>query len=230
MRHIIVTMPIETEMFQWAENTYPHLIIQEYSPKRNQYLLLSRALLQKTLLHNFNIHHLPMIGYHEHGKPYFIDYPEINFNITHTDNTLAIIIAECSPVGIDIETIKIRRNFSKLENRVLDSNEQLWLKEQDDYLKSFFALWSAKEAYLKATGTGLSGLSTLQLDLKNNKAYGPLKTGNIYINQSYKDESFALYLPKTVEPNLYSFNGSNFLLESAHWNRIECFVTQKFRA
>lgn len=220
--HIIVQMPINATTVEWARCTSPHLIHTVYSDKRNDYLLLSRSLLEYILQQHFNIQKLPEIAYLEHGKPYFIHYPEIAFNITHTDKTMAIIIADIGPVGIDIETIKIRKNFQGLEERVLNVEEQAWLKQQTNYLESFFTLWSAKEAYLKATGTGLSGLSSLELDMNANLAYGTLKQGYLYIGKTPINESFVCYLPDKNMPNLYKFDGQKLYLSYREWLTIKC--------
>jgi phosphopantetheinyl transferase len=221
--HIIVQMPINATTLEWARCTSPHLIQTEYSNKRNDYLLLSRSLLEYILQQHFNIPELPDIAYLEHGKPYFIHYPKIAFNITHTDTSMAIIVANDHPVGIDIETIKIRRNFQGLEERVLHAEEQAWLTQQANYLKSFFTLWSAKEAYLKATGTGLAGLASLELDMNKHLANGILQQGYLYIDKAPITESFVCYLPNEDGiPNLYSFNGRNLELSSREWLTIKC--------
>lgn len=221
--HIIVSMPIDEVTLKWARSTYPHLIQTEYSDKRNDYLLLSRSLLEYILQQYFNIPKLPEIAYLEHGKPYFIHHPEITFNITHTDKTMAIIVANDNPVGIDIETIKIRKNFQGLKERVLHSEERIWLKQQTNYLESFFTLWSAKEAYLKATGTGLTGLTSLKLDMNKCLAYGALQQGSLYVDKTPITESFVCYLSdENSIPNLYSFDGENLKLSSREWLTIKC--------
>lgn len=221
--HIIVQMPINATTLEWARCTSPHLIQTEYSDKRNDYLLLSRSLLEYILQQHFNIPKLPEIAYLEHGKPYFTQHPELSFNITHTNTTMAIIVADIGPVGIDIETIKARKNFQGLEERVLHTKEQAWLKKQTNYLKAFFTLWSSKEAYLKATGTGLSGLSSLELDMSTNLAYGTLSQGYLYIDETPINESFVCYLPdKKNVPNLYKFDGKRLDLSYREWLTIKC--------
>lgn len=220
--HIIVQMPINATTLEWARCTSPHLIQTEYSDKRNDYLLLSRSLLEYILQQHFNIPKLPEIAYLEHGKPYFTQHPELSFNITHTNTTMAIIVADIGPVGIDIETIKVRKNFQGLEERVLHTKEQVWLKKQTNYLKAFFTLWSSREAYLKATGTGLSGLSSLELDMSTNLAYGTLSQGYLYIDKTSINESFVCYLPDKNVPNLYKFDGKRLDLSYREWLTIKC--------
>lgn len=224
MNHIIVEMPITQQTEKWALTNYPHLAVQDHSAKRNKYLLLSRSLLQYILQSFYKIQELPSIGYLEHGKPYFIDHPNLAFNITHTNNTMAIIVAKEGPVGIDIEEIKQRKNFVGLEEKVLHSIEKEWLHSQTNYLYGFFTLWSAKEAYLKATGQGLTGLATLELNLEQNVALGTLNSGYLYIQQNINNKSFACYLPSKALINLYEFDGVNLINQSAtkNWMEINC--------
>ncbi len=222
MNHIIVEMPINSKTEQWALTNYPHLAIQQFSEKRNKYLLLSRALLQYILETSYGIMQLPDIGYLEHGKPYFIDHPNLAFNITHTDDYMAIIVSDNSPVGIDIETIKMRKNFIGLEEKILHPIERKWLNSQENYLNAFFILWSAKEAYLKATGQGLTGLSNLELDLENRIALGPLQTGYLYIQKNTDKKSFVYYLANKASPNLHFFNGINLIKPTHKWIQIKC--------
>ncbi|GAA5093272.1 4'-phosphopantetheinyl transferase family protein [Wohlfahrtiimonas larvae] len=222
LKHIIVQMPINDITLTWARNNFPHLTQTQYSDKRNNYLLLSRSLLEYILQQYFNIHKLPEIAYLKHGKPYFLHHSELSFNITHTNHTMAIIVANNAPVGIDIEMIKIRKNFQGLEEKVLHTIEKSWLTQQPNYLHGFFTLWSAKEAYLKATGTGLSGLTTLRLDMHQQFAYGPLENGYLYIDTEPKNESFVCYLPTKITPNLYSFDGQVLMPFSREWQAIKC--------
>lgn len=222
LNHIIVRMPINDATLQWASLSFPHLIQTKYSHQRNDYLLLSRSLLEYILQQYFNIPALPIIDYLKHGKPYFPEHPELSFNITHSTTTMAIVVANQPTVGIDIETIKARKNLQGLADRILKPTEQQWLDQQNHHLVAFFSLWSAKEAYLKATGTGLSGLSSLTLDIQQNLAHGPLKQGYLYIDKAPIYESFACYLPTQITPNLYEFNGQQLTPSSREWQAIQC--------
>lgn len=222
MDHLIIHMPIDDKTLQWATEHYPELIIQDFSQKRNNYLLLSRALLHDALKNYFDIQDALQIDHLKHGKPYLVDHPSIHFNISHTNHNMAIIIAKNSEVGIDIETIRERKNLQGLIERTLKENEIEWLNKEANQLSSFFKLWSAKEAYLKTTGTGLVGLSGLTLDLVNRLALGPIKSGYLYLKDNTKKESFAFYSPAKVSPKLYRFNGENFTEEHYDWQILEC--------
>jgi len=63
------------------------------------------------------------------------------------------------PVGLDVEVI--RPVSERLVERVSDELERSLFKEMNDV--SFFRMWTAKEAVLKAEGHGLSGLSACKI-------------------------------------------------------------------
>lgn len=222
MTQCIITLPINTETLDWALTHYREQQVTEFSTRRNQYLSLSRAMLRHLLSTQFGIESLPAMAYGEHGKPYFPALPNIHFNITHTDDAMAIVMADTGCVGIDIEHIKTRRNFAGLAERVFSSHERAYLSAATNYQQCFFQLWSAKEAYLKATGTGLSGLAGLSLDLTQNRAYGALKTGTLYLAEDSDNMSFALYLPDKTAPIVHTFDGLIFTLKHISWRTLMC--------
>ncbi|MCM1528827.1 MAG: 4'-phosphopantetheinyl transferase superfamily protein [Alistipes sp.] len=90
-----------------------------------------------------------------HGKPYLPAHPELSFNISHAEGIAACIVSdrEC---GIDCEPVRqyrpnvMRRAFSEGEIALIENSDE----EERDLL--FFRLWTLKEAYIKAIGTGLS--------------------------------------------------------------------------
>jgi 4'-phosphopantetheinyl transferase len=63
------------------------------------------------------------------------------------------------PVGIDIEHVVPRER--ELHSALAGGAE--WELMGDRSWRSFFRLWTAKEATLKANGTGISGLSACRL-------------------------------------------------------------------
>jgi len=95
------------------------------------------------------------------GKPEVPGRP-LFFNLSHTEGAAAIAITRAGRVGIDVE--RVRNNVKPLElaERFFSAPEAEWLKGQavEQQLGSFFACWTAKEAYIKAHGGGLAmGLS-----------------------------------------------------------------------
>ena len=91
------------------------------------------------------------IAYNSQGKPYFLSFREIFFNISHSSNYVACVIGD-RPVGIDIE--KARKGRQNLARRFFDRAESDWIEEAESD-ERFFRIWTLKEAYGKATGQGV---------------------------------------------------------------------------
>ena len=105
--------------------------------------------------------------YGEHGKPYLID-SDLQFNISHAGDRLAVAIVLEQSVGIDIEYHSSKLNPMELAQRFFNPNEyqQLLAVSRDQQLLYFYRLWTLKEAFVKATGKGLSfGLANFVVDI-----------------------------------------------------------------
>jgi 4'-phosphopantetheinyl transferase len=80
------------------------------------------------------------------------------FNLSHTHGLVACAVARGTSLGIDVERVDrltagpeiAARYFAPLEIRMLDG------QPPDDYASRFIELWTLKEAYIKAIGTGLA--------------------------------------------------------------------------
>lgn len=91
-----------------------------------------------------------------HGKPYLAGaglHPA--FNLSHSDSLAALALADVE-LGVDIERIAeahdsvARDQFSSAEYNALSR------LTPDARIPAFYAMWTAKEAVLKALGTGFS--------------------------------------------------------------------------
>lgn len=99
----------------------------------------------------------------DNGKPY-LSNPAYFVSISHSGEMAAAVVSR-SPVGIDIE--QIREIDLKLTERVCTERESEYIKCGEDSEIRFFEVWTAKEAYFKKQGTGITNLkSVCVLDLK----------------------------------------------------------------
>ncbi len=76
------------------------------------------------------------------------------WSISHKRQWAAAVIADC-PVGIDIEHIAPRRNELYAEL----ANDEEWRIAGGRDWDSFYRVWTAKEATLKANGRGIGGFA-----------------------------------------------------------------------
>lgn len=94
-----------------------------------------------------------------HGKPRLKhpDSPTLLFNLSHTPGMAVLAVAEGREPGVDVESFRrevdalalARRYFATPELAILDTLDGEALQER------FITLWTLKEAWLKAKGTGL---------------------------------------------------------------------------
>lgn len=93
-----------------------------------------------------------------HGKPASADDPELRFNLSHSGPLALYAIGRGREVGVDVEVespmadclATARLVFTPAELRELEATSG------DDRLRRFYRRWVAKEAYIKAVGTGFA--------------------------------------------------------------------------
>ena len=96
--------------------------------------------------------------YSPHGKPELIGEPRLHFNFTHADDLALLAVSAGGPVGIDLERLRIDFDPESLAARFFAPAEQEALSQASPAEKHrvYWAIWTAKEAALKALGTGLT--------------------------------------------------------------------------
>jgi len=92
------------------------------------------------------------------GKPELIGNSSLRFNLSHTHSAAVLSVTRNRPIGVDVERVREDVDSMKLAERFFSAKEVTWLRSQprSEMAKSFYTCWTAKEAYMKATGTGLS--------------------------------------------------------------------------
>lgn len=98
------------------------------------------------------------LDYGERGKPFVSSDAVHQFNVSHSHDLAAIALSYGTPVGVDIERVRVLSDLDAISLTVFNERELAQLKPTQDpiQLRDFFLGWTRKEAYLKAVGTGLS--------------------------------------------------------------------------
>lgn len=111
----------------------------------------------------------------EHGKPSLAGYPNIHYNVTHSDGITACISVD-KECGIDAERVRdFRPNVIK---RAFSESEKALIENAPDEKKNllFFRLWTLKEAYVKALGIGVSyPLNTTEFSFDGSEIHTNIK-------------------------------------------------------
>jgi len=82
------------------------------------------------------------------GKPVLKKFPQIHFNLTHSED-IALCAVASHPVGIDIEYLTKKINYTEIAQRFFGPDDKVNSPED------FFTVWTQKEAFLKQTGAGI---------------------------------------------------------------------------
>lgn len=93
--------------------------------------------------------------YHSSGKPYLPSRPNLFFNLSHAGEGVACVF-DAEEIGIDLECVA-PIDFAGIADRYFSSGEKRYLARQNGERKlaAFYRVWTQKESYLKAVGTGL---------------------------------------------------------------------------
>ena len=96
----------------------------------------------------------------QHGKPFLADIhrSELQFNLSHSHDWGVVAVAPRREVGIDLERVRERAAAPRLVNRFYAEQERSVFETapKPEQMRIFFRLWTRKEGYIKATGSGLS--------------------------------------------------------------------------
>lgn len=100
------------------------------------------------------------LTYGAHGKPALGGRLEgsLCFNLSHSD-AAALYVFSDQPVGCDIERIRPLPELEQIVGTWFAPSEAALITSADDRAGLFFRYWTAKEAVLKAIGTGVTLLA-----------------------------------------------------------------------
>lgn len=93
------------------------------------------------------------------GKP-FVKDSDIHISISHSGDFVALAV-DAKPVGIDIEVI--RPLDLSVAKKVCNDSDNILLNSSGskERLNTFFKIWTAKEAYFKKKGTGITDMKSV---------------------------------------------------------------------
>ena len=96
-----------------------------------------------------------------HGKPELLNQA-LQFNVSHAGDWMVLAITKTVAVGVDIEYGVRNVDYQALAKRFFAQSERAAIKNATD----FYRCWTRKEAFIKATGLGLSfGLSNFAVSV-----------------------------------------------------------------
>ena len=122
--------------------------------------LCAYGALHLALHQQYDFFGFPPIAIAEGGKPYFPDYPHIQFNLSHTDGAVVCALSS-APVGIDLERSRppadtVLHYYHFTEGR------------------DFWEMWVRREAIAKYHGRGFAALTHWDEELEQGVTCRPL--------------------------------------------------------
>ena len=137
---------------------------------KDRMLSVGASALLDTGLRKFGLREQDMIyGRSEHGKPFFLNAPDIHFNISHSATKVAVAFSD-REVGCDIEEAfcarlsgqSVEREAAKcleMAGRFFRQEAYLAIKAIEnppERIRVFYRCWTLKESYMKTTGLGMT--------------------------------------------------------------------------
>ncbi|MED0658868.1 4'-phosphopantetheinyl transferase family protein [Bacillus smithii] len=150
------------------------------------------------------------LAYEKYGKPYLLSSKELSFNISHSGEFIAIAISN-ENVGIDIQEY-IDLDYEELAMRFFTKQEYNYISSASNVKENFFRIWTLKESYLKARGSGLhSPLNSFYFSFKNNKIHLYHEGNNtmFYFHSEIIHDNYHMSICSTKEIGDFEFHEYN---------------------
>lgn len=95
--------------------------------------------------------------YGTYKKPYLAHNRSLQFNLSHSGGMALVAVTLDAEVGVDIEPTNRAVDHLGLASQCFASDEIKIMKalSEGELAQAFFKIWTCKEAYVKAKGTGL---------------------------------------------------------------------------
>lgn len=148
--------------------------------------LLSKYLIAK--IYNKNFKQIKF-KYNDYGKPLLDSEDNIYFNASHAGDYVVCAIDDLN-IGIDIERVK--DIDLKIAERFFCDEEAEYINHKNiNKLDRFYEIWTMKESYIKAIGTGLS-TNLKNFNVVNKDGYITYKKDNYYFKKFFIDNDYKL--------------------------------------
>jgi 4'-phosphopantetheinyl transferase len=133
-----------------------------YSERGRHHAIVARGFLRMVLARYSDVaaDKLSLV-YGDHGKPALAEgarYGDLRFNLSHSGDITILAVTRGRDVGVDVERLRPIPEYARIAARFFSprENADLLSRWADDPVRGFFTCWTRKEAYIKATGDGLS--------------------------------------------------------------------------
>lgn len=158
--------------FGWLNEEERHRAARLVREQDRRHYVLAHGGLRAVLRRYLGVNPgLVALGRTETGKPFVMRdtrmHSAITFNLSHAHGRALIAVSNAQEVGVDLELVRADVDAAKLSERYFAPSEHREVMQSVDEERAirFFRYWVAKEAVLKALGSGLRGLSSCEIVL-----------------------------------------------------------------
>ena len=130
--------------------------------KKRRESLATRAFVRTTLSRYAAVEpHAWRFAANDHGRPH-VESPTLTepleFNLAHTEGLIVCLVARQPEIGVDVESVRRDADFLEIAERFFAPEECVGLRSlpEPERRERFYAIWTLKEAYIKARGLGLA--------------------------------------------------------------------------
>lgn len=160
--------------------------------RRKTQFLVCRSILARLLHRYCAISILPDIIIGDNNRPCFLDRNLPDFNISHSQNMVAVAVSLTGKVGLDIEVARARKNYLNVAQNFFAEDEYQWMIKQADCLKAFWQLWTLKESALKLYAKGVWQIKSVSVDIDNGIISAPFAEHFFYQYKQIKHVHLAV--------------------------------------
>ncbi len=155
----------EARARQLAEVCSPeeHARARRFRSEQDKQRFLARRGILRTILSHYGAgapqhHRFTSTPYGRPALELLSDQPPLDFNTSHSQALFLCAVARNLTVGVDVEYVRAMRDAEQVAARFFALGEYAaWRSlSGQDRLEGFFVCWTRKEAYIKATGEGLT--------------------------------------------------------------------------
>lgn len=149
---------LETTCRQWLTPEELQQAARYRKPTTENQFVVGRGMARRLLAGRAGVEPQGIaFGFSAHGKPHLKATQPIEFNVAHTGGMVVCAIGDSARLGVDVEALD-RRVDIRLAERYFSPPEVRWLAEQpaDQQCACFLRIWTLKESFIKAIGTGLT--------------------------------------------------------------------------
>lgn len=127
---------------------------EQYRFEQDRLLCLAAGVLLDRGLQTFGLRERNVtISRTQAGKPFLPDFPDLHFSLSHSGSRAAAVFSD-RPIGCDLE--RLRPISFPLAQKRFCPEEFAFLQASPQPDLDFCRIWTCKESFFKALGTGLT--------------------------------------------------------------------------